>query len=289
MARSGAGIAVIPGGDGLRERVLHPRLLIEVAGLATCWYLYRFGRFLIRDQVVEAYRNAHDVLELEADFGLSFEDDLQDLVMSHPLAVDVANHYYVYAHVVITVAALIFTWLTAPSVYRRMRRVLVTATMFGLVVHAAYPLAPPRLVPRAGLVDTLALFGPRVYSHDRFDSVVNQFAAMPSFHVGWAALTAAAVVTGYRSPWRWLAVAHPTLMVVSVIATANHYALDAIAGVTMVAGVGLVDSWVTHRSRPSGEDPLDSGSHILEVHGPTSHGPYAHRRDELERLAHIDP
>lgn len=271
----------------MRDRVLHPRLLVEIAGLATCWYLYRFGRFLIRDQVVEAYRNAHDVLAFESDFGMSFEDDLQRLVMSNPVAVDVVNHYYVYAHAVVTVAALIFMWLTAPDVYRRMRRVLVVATMLGLVVHAAYPLAPPRLVPRAGLVDTLARFGPRVYSENHLDSVVNQFAAMPSFHVGWAALVAAAAVTGYRSRWRWLVVAHPTLMVLAVVSTANHYVLDAIAGVSVVAAVALADSWIVRRRVHRAENALDRRADLGEVDDLTGHGPRPHGRDELEPLFHV--
>lgn len=271
----------------MRERVLHPRILVEIAGLAACWYLYRFGRFLIRDQVVEAYRNAHDVLAFESDFGLSFEDELQRLVMSNPVAVDVVNHYYVYAHVVVTLAALVFTWLTAPEVYRRTRRVLVVATMLGLVVHAAYPLAPPRLVARSGLVDTLDRFGPQVYSDDRFDSVVNQFAAMPSFHVGWAALVAAAAVTGYRSRWRWLVLAHPALMILAVVSTANHYVLDAIAGVTVVAAVAFADSWITRRRMPRAEDALDHGADLGEVDDLTGHGALPHGRDELERLVYV--
>ena len=85
------------------------------------------------------------------------------------------------------------------------------------------------------MIDTLSVYGPQVYSHDVSASITNQFAAMPSMHVGWAVLMAYAVITGFRTRWRWLVVIHPVLMVLAVTATANHYLLDGIVGAALVA------------------------------------------------------
>jgi len=98
------------------------------------------------------------------------------------------------------------------------------------------PVAPPRMLPRTGLVDTGVLYHQSAYaSVGGFNA--DQLSAMPSVHVGWAILVATAVIGTARSRWRWLAVLYPVLTTLAVVVTANHFWLDGI-----VAGLllGLV-------------------------------------------------
>lgn len=240
----------------LRLRLRPGRVVLLAGGqivvLAAGWQLYRYGRFLVRDQRTEALANATDVLAFERRTWLFVEPRIQQLALETRAVMDVLNSYYVYTHIFVTVGCLVWLYVGWPAAYRSCRRVLCGVMALGLLAHAAYPLAPPRLVPASTMVDTLAIYGPTVYSDDQFASITNQFAAMPSFHVGWAALVAFYVIAHARTPFRWLVLAHPLIMAVAVMATANHYLVDALAGAALVlVGIAVdhrVSSWSAART-----------------------------------------
>jgi hypothetical protein len=95
------------------------------------------------------------------------------------------------------------------------------------------PVAPPRLLPMAGMVDTAVRYGQSVYSWSGgFDA--DEFSAMPSVHVGWALIVAIAVIAVWRSRWRWLAAAYPVITLLVVVVTANHFWLDGVAAGLLV-------------------------------------------------------
>ena len=79
-----------------------------------------------------------------------------------------------------------------------------------------FPLAPPRMLTAAGMVDTGHAVRPVGLRLAATDTLTNQYAAMPSLHVGWALAVAIALIAATRSRWRWLWLAHPvaTLLVV---------------------------------------------------------------------------
>jgi hypothetical protein len=119
-----------------------------------------------------------------------------------------------------------------------MRNWLMGVTATALAIHVAFPLAPPRML--AGFVDTLDVFGPDIYPADHTQSVANQFAAMPSLHFGWSVIVAAGFVMVVRNRWRWLALAHPVITLLAIVATANHYWLDAAVAGLLVAAVATL-------------------------------------------------
>ncbi len=97
------------------------------------------------------------------------------------------------------------------------------------------------MLPDAGFVDTLQRFGPRIYSTDTSKSVANQFAAMPSLHFGWAFIVAGAYVSIRRTRRSLWVMLHPAITLLAIVATANHYWLDAaVAGVLVVAVAALL-------------------------------------------------
>jgi PAP2 superfamily len=85
--------------------------------------------------------------------------------------------------------------------------------------------------------------------------VANQFAAMPSLHFGWAVLVAATIIGLLRSRWRFLAIAHPVVTLLAIVATANHYWLDAAVALVLVALAGLLIRWWARRAAPAASEP----------------------------------
>jgi hypothetical protein len=165
---------------------------------------------------------------------LPSEATMQGLVPSETL-LHLANIYYVSVHFPAMVAFLVWGYLFRPRwEYVWARNLLMVLTGTALVVHIVYPLAPPRMFPQWGFVDTMALLGPDAYAGASGD-MANQFAAMPSLHVGWAALIAYVVHrTGPR--WlAWLATVHVAVTVVVVIVTANHYWMDGLVALVLLA------------------------------------------------------
>ena len=118
-----------------------------------------------------------------------------------------------------------------PKTYVRFRRVMIAMTLAGLVVHVLYPLAPPRMFPNLGFVDTGTGGRPRVVrARERVLGLRQSVRgdAVAAFRVG----ARGGVECDHRDAQRrarWLIVLHPFLTLAAIVLTANHYWLDAIA------------------------------------------------------------
>ncbi len=133
--------------------------------------------------------------------------------------------------------------------YRRFRNVMIVITTAGMAVHLLLPLAPPRMFPNLGFVDTARVFGPASYgAGSPYKGFANQFAAMPSLHFGWALVIAWAVLLATKSRWRYLVLAHPLITLAAIVLTANHYWLDAVVA-TFLFGIALGVDWLIERRR----------------------------------------
>ena len=208
-----------------------PRLLSalrEAALLGSVFLLYELGRHLVRNRASIALDDADSVVSLERALHLPSETVLQHLVLRSDSLVRAANIFYVSVHFPATIAFLVWMWLFRPLAYTWARSLLVSVTMVALVVHVAFPLAPPRMLSGQGFVDTMAVYGPSAYGQGT-ESVTNQYAAMPSLHAAWAAVVGLALVVSLASHWRWLTLLHPILTVAVVVATGNHYWVDVLA------------------------------------------------------------
>ncbi|MFF3846170.1 phosphatase PAP2 family protein [Streptomyces sp. NPDC002328] len=214
------------------------RELLLVAGL---FLVYKLGRQLASGHTGEAFRDAHRVWDLERWLRLPGEGAVQSLLLHGvhgDTLVRVANVYYATVHFPATAAFLIWLYLRRPAHYVWARRVLAAVTAAALVLHLAFPLAPPRMLAATGLVDTARVYGPSVYGPPQTDHLSNQFAAMPSLHFGWALMVAVGLVVATRSRWRWLWLLHPLLTLLVIVGTANHYWLDALVAAALL-GVAL--------------------------------------------------
>src|SRR4051812_48179260 len=244
-----------PGGapvaEGRRARAAGEpvvRAVLELALLAVLFELYRLGRLLARGESAAAYSHALRVHHLERILQLPSEATLQGVVPSDAL-LHAANIYYVSVHFPAMILFLVWGYLFRPrEQYLWARNLAITLTGSALLGHILYPMAPPRMFPQWGFVDTMATMGPNAYG-GASGAMANQFAAMPSLHIGWAALIAYVV---YRTGPRWLtwiATAHLGLTVLVVVVTANHYWMDGVVALMLLGFATVV-------IRPPGESPM---------------------------------
>jgi hypothetical protein len=214
------------------------RLVIELFLCGGLFVLYRSVRGFTRTDLGDAFANARGVVNFETMLGLPFEDNLQGWLIDHPTIIRFLNHYYLWFHFPTVIGLLVWLYLRHPRSYVPFRNLLAVVTFAALVIHLVYPLAPPRMMH--GFVDTLHIFGPSIYPSNALDGAANQIAAMPSLHFGWALIEAIAVISVLTSAWRWLAVLHPVLMALSIIATANHWWMDAAASAAIIVASIIV-------------------------------------------------
>ena len=169
---------------------------------------------------------------------LPSETAVQRPFLPHPALVQAFNLYYDILHFPLLGACLIWLYARHRESYPRVRTTVALFTGVSLLIQLI-PVAPPRLLPATGMVDTAVRYGQSVYSwHGGFDA--DEFSAMPSVHVGWALIVAIAVITVSRSRWRWLAAAYPLLTLLVVVVTANHFWLDGIVAALLVVLVLVV-------------------------------------------------
>jgi hypothetical protein len=228
------------GGAG-RWRAVPRELLLVAAGVV----VYFGVRGLTQTDVARAQGNAQALVDLEKRLGMYVEPALQELVTGSDALMTAMNWVYIWGHWPVIAAVLLWLFVRHPEGYRQVRTTMALSGGVGLFVFASYPVAPPRLAP-LGLVDTVTEFS-EAYRVLQPPAFVNQYAAMPSLHVGWDLLMGFALVTwsGHRV-LRLFGMVLPAFMVAAVVLTANHYLVDAAAGALLVlACLALVRSWPT--------------------------------------------
>ncbi|MEV0563965.1 phosphatase PAP2 family protein [Dactylosporangium sp. NPDC050588] len=219
---------------------LRPVGLGRQVGIVTAAVAAYFGvRGATEAATDQALANAAKVVDFEKSVGLFHESWLQSTFAGSPAVATFFNWIYIYGHWPVIVATLIWLARTNPAIYYRTRNAMLLSGGIGLVVFMLFPLAPPRLA-ELGLVDTVTQSDGayRVLQPTMF---TNQYAAMPSLHVGWDLLIGLAILAAARRPLlRAFGAAMPVLMVAAVVLTANHYLVDAIAGAALTTTCWLV-------------------------------------------------
>ena len=241
-AGSQAGRDQANGGDTARP---WPRRLAMAAGIAqeaaillalfALWQLAGSFSLIGPDG---ALARAQWIWHAERVVRLPSETEIQRAFLGHPLLVQALNLYYASLHFVVLIGCLVWVYARHRRQYPQVRITLVLFTAGALLIQFL-PVAPPRMLPGDGMVDTAARYGQSVYgSVAGFNA--DQLSAMPSVHVGWALLVALVVVQVSSSRWRWLALGYPVLTLLAVVVTANHFWLDGIAAALLLALALLV-------------------------------------------------
>jgi hypothetical protein len=173
----------------------------ELVFLGLVYLLYSVIRNAAPAQVGRAQLNATTILDLEGTLGLDVEQGLNLRFGRIDWLAVPANYYYATMHFAVTLTVLVWLYKRRPQAYRTARGVLLAMTLLALVGYWLYPLAPPRLMPGGGFVDTVRSWGMwGVAASEPVTSASNQYAAMPSMHVGWALWCGVIVARHVRRP-----------------------------------------------------------------------------------------
>lgn len=216
------------------------RLISEMFLITAVFVVYRQIRYLSRDDTEIAIANAGRVVDFERSLHVFNERWVQRLALNSDTFITFLNRYYVTVHFSLTTLFLVWVYWRHHDKYCRIRNWFVGVTLGALAIHVAYPLAPPRMLLDAGFVDTLQQYGPRIYSTDTTQSIANQFAAMPSLHFGWAVMVAGAFISIKGTRRSLLALLHPGITLLAIVATANHYWIDAAVAMVLVIAAAAV-------------------------------------------------
>ncbi len=202
--------------------------------LSLLFMVYRFGRHVVDDHQTEALSHGVTVWNMERRLHLPNEAAVQHLALHSHYMTILINEFYFAVHFPAAIALLVWVFVRHRSAWPRVRNVIIIATGMALMIHILYPLAPPRLLPRVmtNLIDTGAIFGPSPYAQG--DGFANEYAAMPSLHIGWAIIEAWVVIIALCSRWRCLAIVQPVATTAVVVSTANHYWVDGAVGGLLV-------------------------------------------------------
>lgn len=208
-------------------------IALNVVVVGILWLVYSAIRGVTESSFAVARENAERLLWFQRFIGMPNEADIQQLIIGHEHIIQAANTYYIAAHFPVTVAFLVWVWVWRPAQAARVRNAFIGASFSGLLIHLAFPLAPPRMIRAEGFIDTGLIFGPNPYDIG-IAKAANQLAAMPSLHVGWALLVALGVWRFGGRRFRWVVALHPIITTVVVVVTANHYWTDVIVGCALV-------------------------------------------------------
>lgn len=215
------------------------------------------------------------VLDLERRLGLDHETTIQGLFLRVPVLMKASNIFYATAHFTVTAGVLLALTVAGGRRHARWRNILGLATAVALVGFAVYPTMPPRLLPdHPALIDTLSVVGGFwSFQTPVIERIADPYAAIPSLHIVWATWCTCAMWSRLGRVWmRAAALAYPVATSIVVVATANHYLLDVLAGLTVFAGAWLavraLDSarWAPSRFKSSSSsNPVTSGPGAGEV------------------------
>jgi membrane-associated phospholipid phosphatase len=237
---------IAPNGTSSRPPIRFWNELVSVVAFYAVYTLVRDG---FGSNSAQARTNALAEIGVERALGIFREASTQHDVLAHRDWIAAANLFYGTAHFVAPIGLMLMVFFQFPAWYRLARNALGWITVLSLLIYAAFPVMPPRLLPKSfGFVDTIKSIGglPRQLTFLMKEGG-NTFASMPSVHVAWAVwfLTVVMLVSE-RLRFRALALMFPVLTAVAVVITGNHYFFDVLAGI-IVCDLGFFCAFAQER------------------------------------------
>jgi hypothetical protein len=261
-------------------------LIMGVFYLFYAWSRNLFGSAYISletgDTPLRAFRNAERIIQLERAIGLFHEESVQDWFLPFLGFIRFWNTYYGTAHFLVTFAVFWILFVKRKDVFPQWRNTLASTTALAIIGFSLFPLMPPRLLDSPcpaqggfggaciesryrdegadgirgtdddgsfGFVDTLLEYGGALWTFEStaMKSISNQYAAMPSMHIGWSSWCAFALWPLMRRRWAKIAVLlYPAATLFCIVVTGNHYWIDGVGGQLALA-IGAWAGWALHR------------------------------------------
>jgi hypothetical protein len=230
------------------ERAAARRWRIEILLFAGALVVYQLSRALVIGDTGDAIRNAWAIIDVEKATGIFFESSVQGWLLDNLHIAQILNHFYVWAHLPVTAAFFVWLYRRRNGAYRYVRNAFFVANGVALAVFVIFPVAPPRLIRSEGFTDTLSIISGIDLHAGQLSGWFNPFAAVPSMHFGYALMVGVVAAILIKSwPLRAMVLLYPVLVFITIVGTANHYVIDAIAGGAVMATAFAVVAYATHR------------------------------------------
>jgi len=219
-------------------------LLLQFGLFFFAYQGYQVVRGLVDGKSELAFVNADRIIEIERSLGTYFEPGFQAALIDHSWVIDTANWLYLNSHFTVTVSFLAWMYLFHNRNFYFARNMFMVAMGLALVGYGLYPTAPPRLLPGNTFVDTIASLTGGAQDSKTASLLLNKYAAVPSMHIGFSSMIAGTAFSIVKNPvGRLLWLLYPLVVFFVIVATANHYWLDAAAG----ALVAVCSALIAHR------------------------------------------
>jgi PAP2 superfamily len=234
----------LPQGYGDAARQLGLFVLAELS--------YEAVRGIADGERTQAFINGDNVIALEKDLHTFFEPDFQSWFIDHRWVIDFANFMYMNSHFVVTTAFLVWLYLFRNQNFYFVRNMFMVAMGLACIGYALVPTAPPRLFPQDGFVDTITDYAQVNHDSGLVKLFINPYAAIPSMHCAFSLMigVTGALIAQHRIT-KILWCAYPVLVFWVVVVTANHFWIDAAAGVLVAVLAALAARQVLARARPA--------------------------------------
>ncbi len=208
----------------------------EVLLLLSTYFFYSVSKNLIDSTpILKAFGNAWALVEFEKTLGIAHESTIQIWASLHSIVfLNFLGYFYAIALWIALLGSAAYLFARNRRLYWPMRNMYLVTMVTAVIIFAVYPLAPPRLLPGYGMMDVASVLGVLPKEGSRSFFGYNEFAAMPSLHIAWSCLIALAWFKLGGTWGKVLVSIYLVLMTIAVVATANHYILDVVAGVLLL-------------------------------------------------------
>jgi hypothetical protein len=225
--------------------------VLQLVLFAVADLLYEISRTLAKGDLAVAFVHARDVVSVEKSMGIFTELDVQHWALARPWVLDVANTTYFHAHFAVTTCFMFWLYLRRNHHYYFVRNIIFSAMALALIGYVLFPTAPPRMLTDLGFIDTLEKTADVNFNTGAVSLLSNPFAAVPSVHTCFSLIIGTTCFFLVRRPAvRVIWLFYPCLIVFSIVATGNHFWLDAILGAAL-AGIALGVAWTIERFHPT--------------------------------------
>jgi PAP2 superfamily protein len=225
----------------------------QVLLFGIAYYGYRMVRGTVDDPVgaATAFQHSRDVIGIEQSLGLFIEPHIQEWTERVPGLQDLLAWLYLNAQFTVTMGALVYIYLRHNSSFYFVRNMFAVAMWTANIGFMLFPAAPPRFFPEWGFSDSVSNLTHVAHDSVAVNSLVNQYAAIPSMHVAFALMIAVplARLCKHRLTRAFWAV-YPLVVVFVIVSTANHFLTDAILGAA-TAAFGAWAAAALARARPA--------------------------------------
>ncbi len=232
--------------------------VLEFAAMAGFYWLYESSRGWVAGTTEAALANARGIVDAQKWLGIYWERSIQQAFLDERWFITFWNWWYGTVHFLIPAAVLVLLYRTRPARYVRWRNTLLAMWAIGVLTFLLYPLAPPRFLESARIIDTSVGYtnlGPQrelefrngIPTKKTLEQYSNPYAAMPSFHIGWSTFSALALWPLLRRRWlKGLVITYLGMVIFCIVVTGNHWLLD-VPGGWAVVGLGYATAVLIER------------------------------------------